>query len=140
MTKIIDDTRILQDQNLCNISYDDIIKANGEKPYTMSLTDKGAIKAVIDAVNQGIDSRLQACSFEGKDSYVVGQIKVGDLILANTLECTISPESLPVLIRRLFEANAYDEEHDVDHAESLAEDILTSLGFDLSGKFVGRDE
>jgi len=129
----MDDTRILQDQNLNSISYDDIIKACGGENYPMSLTGDGEKQAVIDAVNQGIDSRLQACFIKGRDSYVESSRKTSTgLIITTTLECDISPESLPVLLRRLFES--CDEE-----GESLASDILTTLGFDDYGKFVGRE-
>ena len=85
------------------------------------------------AVNQGIDSCLEACNCpELGDSFMSGQRKVGKLVVCGTLECSISPESLPVLIRRLFESG--DE-----HGESLASSMLLCLGFNDTGEFVGRE-
>jgi hypothetical protein len=70
----------------------------------MSLTDTDEIQAVIDAVNQGIDAHLEACYCpERGDHYAGGQRKAGTLVLCRTLDCVVSPESLPVLLRRLFE-------------------------------------
>jgi len=136
---------------LCKVSYDDIIQACNGENYTMSLTGNDA-QVVIKAVNIGIDSRLQGCFVKGKDSYAPGERSItatedtdhwkqGDkLVLANTLECDISPESLCVLLRRLYEDMEYTGEDgdDNDVATSLAESILMSLGFNDYGKFVGR--
>jgi hypothetical protein len=58
-------------------------------------------------------------------------------MLCRTLECCVSVESLPVLLRRLFELNANDDV--VDAAASLGGDILLTLGFDEYGQFVGRE-
>jgi len=105
------------------------------EPYTMSLTDTNEIKAVIAAVNQGIDSHLEACFCPGRgDSYEGGKRTAGKLTLCRTLECCVSPESLPVLLRRLFEL---DTDEDVTEAAmSLGEAILVTLGFEC-GEFVG---
>ena len=43
------------------ITYDAVRKAMDSESYTMSLTGKDEIHAVIEAVNQGIDSHLEAC-------------------------------------------------------------------------------
>jgi hypothetical protein len=110
----------------------------GGEPYTMSLTDTAEIKAVIEAVNQGIDSHLEACNCpERGDHYEGGKRMAGKLILCHTLECHISPESLPVLLRRLCEL---DTTEDVAEAGmSLASDMLMTLGIDEYGQFVGRE-
>ena len=115
------------------VSYDAVREAMDGEPYKMSLTGRDAIQAVIDAVNQGIDSHLGACFCpEHGDCYEGGERKAGKLTLCRTLKCSVSVESFPVLLRRLFESN--DEA-----ASSLARDILTTLGFDEFGFFVGRE-
>ena len=130
---------------MCNIhtdsgtvTYKAVRRAMDGEPYTMSLTDTNEIKAVIAAVNQGIDSHLEACYCpERGDSFEGGKRTAGKLTLCHTLECCVSPESLPVLLRRLYEL---DTDEDVaDAAMSLASDILTTLGFDEYGQFVGRE-
>jgi hypothetical protein len=72
--------------------------------------------AVIDAVNQGIDSRLEACFVPDRgDSYN----RVG-----RRLECEVSKESLPVLIRRLLEA---DGEEGLMLASAICETLEIEL-------------
>lgn len=135
-TQEIDDTRILTNGNLCKISYDEITKACNGEHFTMSLTGDDA-KVAIKAVNIGIDSRLQAC-FGENDSYETSH---------NRLECSVSPESLPVFLRRLFDymewcdsENCTGEDCDGSVGYSLAESILQTLGFDDCGRYVGRDD
>ena len=43
------------------VTYATVRKAMGKEPFTMSLTDSDEIHAVIEAVNEGIDSHLEAC-------------------------------------------------------------------------------
>ena len=66
------------------------------------------------------------------DRYDGGKRKAGKLVICQTLECSVSPESLPVLLRRLFDS-------DNEAGMRLAGDILTVLGFNEYGKFVGRE-
>ena len=136
----MDDTRIITNSNCCDIPYDEIIKACEGENYTMSLVGRDA-EVVVKAVNIGIDSRLQACSISGKDDFHPGERKIGDVVTANTLECDITPESLCVLLRRLFEDMEYTGEDgdDCDVGWSVAGCILTTLGFDDCGKQVGRE-
>ena len=120
------------------VSYDAVRKAMDGESYKMSLTGKDEIRAVIEAVNQGIDSHLEACFCpELGDRYEGGKRKAGKLTLCRTLECNVSVESLPVLLRRLYELNADDSL--VDAAARLGGDILMTLGFDECGQFVGRE-
>ena len=115
------------------ISYDAVREALDGEPYKMSVTGRDAIGAVIEAVNQGIDSHLEACFCpERGDCYDGGSRKAGKLTLCRTLECCVSVESFPVLLRRLFESES-------EAGASLARDILTTLGFDECGRFVGRE-
>ena len=122
-----------------SVTYRAVRKAMGGEPFTMSMTDTDEIKAVVAAVNEGIDSHLEACFIPDRgDRYEGGQRKAGKLVLCTTLECSISPESLPVLLRRLCESNLGDTE--VESAGMrLANDALYVLGFNDSGKFVGRE-
>lgn len=104
--------------------------------YSMSLVDSAEIAAVIEAVNIGIDARLTACYCPDRgDSYQHGNRSIsatsdtkywkqGDqLQLARTLECSVSAESLPVLLRRL-------EDSDQESAWSLRSAILATLGIE----------
>ena len=130
---------------MCNIhtssgtvTYDAVRKAMGGEPYPMSLTDTNEIRAVVIAVNMGIDSHLEACFCPGRgDSYERGTRAAGKLVLCRTLECSVSPESLPVLLRRLYELDTTEDI--ADAAMSLADAILLTLGFDECGEFVGRE-
>jgi hypothetical protein len=109
-------------------------KELGKKPYHMSLTSQDEIRAVIDCVNAGIDSHLEACFCPDRgDKYETGNRKVGNRIVLQTLECEISAESLPTLLRRLSEIDFEDS----NEAQSLVSDILTTLGVDEYGKYVG---
>ncbi len=154
MSVVKDDTRVLRQENLCEVEYDAIIAACNGEPYTMSLTDRREIEVVIKAVNIGIDSRLQACYCPDRgDDYGQGERSItatsdakrwkkGDkLVLARTLECSISPESLCVLLRRLFEdmESTGKDGDDADVGMSLASSIMMTLGFNDCGKFVGRE-
>ena len=123
--------------NGCRISYDLIRKAAGDKPFTASLV--GAAAAVAQkAVNIGIDSALEACFVPDRgDRYTHGERRVRGRLLTTTLEMVVSIESLPTLIRRLFELHGTDDEQ--NEAQQLAEDILMVLGIDDSGQFVGRE-
>lgn len=96
------------------ITYDQI-KAKHPEPYEMDLVGRCA-EVTKKAVNQGIDSHLQACFVPARgDAYTVRGSRLG---------CVVSSESLPVLLRRLTEM-----EEDV--AGILAADILTGIGFDV---------
>ena len=123
---------------MCNIdtgsgtvTYETIRTAMIGEPFTMSLTDSDEIKAVIAAVNEGIDSYLEACFCPDRgDRYDGGKRKLGKLVLCRTLECSVSPESLPVLLRRLCNS-------DNEAGNRLTSDILTVLGINEYGEFVG---
>ena len=105
----------------------------------MSLTGTDEIRAVVEAVNQGIDSHLEACFCPDLgDSYESGARTLEDgRVLCGAHDCVVSVESLPVLLRRLFDLNTNDDV--ADTARSLGDDILMTLGFDEHGKFVGRE-
>jgi hypothetical protein len=100
-------------------------KAAPKAGYHMSLVAEDCQKVIV-AVNQGIDSYLEACFVPGRgDSFRVETLPgIQGRISGPRLECTVSPKSLPVLIRRLMESN--DE-----GAESLASDICQTLDIEL---------
>jgi hypothetical protein len=76
-------------------------------------------KAITRAVNEGIDSHLEAIQFKlGTGEY--GKRKI-----------TITPETLHVLVRRLMECNTTDED-DYDETQLLAGDICETLDIELT--------
>jgi hypothetical protein len=110
------------------------------EPFTMSLTDSDEIKAVIAAVNEGIDAHLEACYCPDRgDRYEGGKRRAGKLTLCRTLECVVSPESLPVLLRRLCESDLGGDPEVQAEGNRLASDILMVLGVNEYGEFVGRE-
>jgi hypothetical protein len=126
-----------ENSNLCTVTYKAVRHAMGGEPFTMSLVETDESHAVIEAVNQGIDGHLEACFCpERGDHYDGGKRRAGKLVLCRTLECCISPESLPVLLRRLFELESTEEA--MEAASSLASDILMCLGINEYGEFVCR--
>ena len=132
---------------MCNIElgsgtvdYETIRQAMNGEPFTMSLTDEDEIQAVIAAVNEGIDAYLEACYCPDRgDRYQGGNRKAGKLVLCQTLECSISPESLPVLLRRLCESELGGDPDVQAEGNRLASDILMVLGINEYGEFVGRE-
>lgn len=89
-----------------------IAKAS-RQPYPIEChRNSGEFNSILYAVNQGIDSHLQALHFTqgaGED----GRVKL-----------TFAPESVAVLVRRLMESE--DEE-----SQQLAGDICGTLGIEL---------
>lgn len=122
------------------VSYDAVRTAMAGEPFPMSLTDTDEIRAVIAAVNEGIDAHLEACNCPQRgDRFTGGHRKAGKLVLCRTLECTVSPESLPVLLRRLCESELGGDTEVQTAGNQLASDILYVLGFNEYGAFVGRE-
>ena len=121
------------------VTYETIRQAMNGAPFTMSLVEEDEIRAVVLAVNQGIDAHLEACFCPDRgDEYEGGKRKAGKLVLCRTLECTVSPESLPVLLRRLCESDLGDSETD-SAGTRLAMDILYVLGINEYGEYLGRE-
>ncbi|RLI52781.1 MAG: hypothetical protein DRO87_12635 [Candidatus Thorarchaeota archaeon] len=121
-------------ENLCLVTYAAVREAQGDEPFHIDTQCQTEANALAAAINQGIDSRLQAVSCQDK----VRAMMIGDKVAGMRLHLDITPDTLPVLIRRLFEGSGMDEET-FDAAESLASGIMTSLGFDECGRFVGRE-
>jgi hypothetical protein len=93
--------------------------------YAMSLVGEDRQK-VITAINQGIDSRLEACFVPSRgDSFQLRTpVGIRGKISGARLECKVSPQSLPVLVRRLMESGDLE-------AESLASSICQTLEIEL---------
>lgn len=93
-------------ENGCEVSYAAVRTAMGGEPFPMSLVGEDA-EAVCQAVDEGIDSHLEACNVPSRgDRYTLDSRMVGDRLAGfNRLSCVVSCESLPVLLRRLFERN-----------------------------------
>ena len=95
----------------------------------------GALSAV-----EGIDSHLEACFCPDRgDRFGHGVRKAGKLTLCRSLDCVVSPESLPVLLRRLCESDLGGDPDVQAEGNRLAGDILMVLGISESGKFVGKE-
>jgi hypothetical protein len=132
---------------MCNIElgsgtvdYETIRQAMNGEPFTMGLTDEDEIRAVIEAVNEGIDAHLEACYCPDRgDRYEGGNRKAGKLVLCRTLECSISLQSLPVLLRRLCESELGGDADVQAEGNRLASDILMVLGINEYGELVGRE-
>jgi hypothetical protein len=121
------------------VDYETIRKAMDGEPFTMSLTDEDEIKAIIAAVNEGIDAHLEACYCPDRgDRYEGGKRRAGKLVLCQTLDCVVSVESLPVLLRRLCESDLGDPEVEAE-GNRLASDILMVLGVNEYGEFIGKE-
>jgi hypothetical protein len=131
--------KVVQNSDMINIPYADIVAACGGKPYPMTLNPEEAAW-VIAAVNIGIDSHLEACNVPSRgDSYRWGSRPFGTTHWVRRLVCKVSPQSLPTLLRRLTELDV--EWDDASGGpECLVDTILQTLGFDEFGKFVGREE
>jgi hypothetical protein len=103
----------------------EIGRAAPKRGYPMSLVGEDC-QTVIAAVNQGIDAHLEACFVPARGDRFRMQTPEGirGKISGPRLECNVSPQSLPVLIRRLIESG--DE-----GAESLASSICQTLDIEL---------
>ena len=115
---------------MITITYQMIREAMAGKPYPMTIAEDDEIAAVVDAVNEGIDSHLEACNSPDRgDSYEPEDTHVGDppMLLCRKLACVVSVESFPVLLRRLWER----AEGGNEAAENLLLSILGTLGSPL---------
>jgi len=122
------------------VNYETVRQAMNGEPFTMSLTDEAEVRAIIEAVNIGIDGHLEACFCpERGDRFEGGKRRAGKLVLCHTLECRISPESLPVLLRRLCESELGGDTEVQSAGNQLACDILMCLGINEYGEFIGRE-
>lgn len=118
---------------LVQVPYSTVLRAialTDSDPFTMTIRCPIEWAAIAQCVNQGIDAHLEAC-LKDIDRYENGQ-------------CSITPHSLCVLLRRMGETEFRDtEDHTADDiwdaAMSLQTGILTVLGIDEYGTYVGRE-
>lgn len=87
----------------------ELTAAIGTEAYEMQLTSQDG-EVVTAAINQGIDSHLEAVRFEQFDA-------------GHKLGIRIEPDSMHTLLRRLTEI-------DDDHANDLVSSILYTLNFE----------
>lgn len=104
------------------------------QPYIMDLPGTDG-KLVEKMVNQGIDSHLEACFVTARgDNYEWKQDDgIRGRVRGASLRCTISPESLRVLVRRLMtveESERFDGS-EADNAQMLASGICSTLDIEL---------
>lgn len=112
--------------NLCKITYGEVLDAiekTDSDPFTMRIVNKKEWAIIAKAVNVGIDSYLEGIT----DS----KFENGD--------CEVSPKDLCVFLRRLSEGNIYENDSEWEVGHSLMDSILTVLGFNDSGEYVGRE-
>jgi hypothetical protein len=151
------DKNTFSQENMVKVKYGEVRKAHrkysGDKPFDMRLSPEDAAPFV-HAVNMGIDSHLEACfvpargdkvSVNSRQIAVLNDQPVHGLPVKAAkqyLDVEISAESLPVLLRRLYE-DMPDGGKDggmADKGMSLASSMMMTLGFNDTGKFVGRDD
>lgn len=126
--------KYVSNSDMIKIPYSEILKAielTDSDPFTMTIRSNVEWRVIANCVNQGIDSHLEAITDSSFD--------------ASTGECSVSPQDLCVLLRRLGDYDFTEEdETDPDNDEwskaiSLQSSILTVLGFNDYGKYVGRE-
>ena len=113
--------------DLIEMSYRQILDAiedTDSSPFDMTIRCKDEWTVIAACVNVGIDSHLEA-------------IVKADTEFDNG-SCSVHPHNLCILLRRLSETDFGDDDLFVI-AHSLQSSILTVLGFDDAGKYVGRE-
>ena len=129
-----------QDSNLVTITYTQVKEAHPE-PYRLKQWHAQA-KAIAQAIIVGIDSHLEACFVPDRGDEVISPIPrffqvatlngqgvfIPELAEPNVLQLEFSPESLCVLLRRLYELEYGGDTELQDVARCLADEILESIG------------
>jgi hypothetical protein len=132
----------VENSNMVRIPYTAIRTAMKGEPFWMSLTGH-ARDVVIKVLRQGIDSALEACNCPDRgDRYeqVARRIPTGQII-AMALDCSVSVDSLPTLLRRLSEHDDSERPEDEQgEALSLVDGILQVLGFAEDGTWKLRKD
>lgn len=88
--------------------------------YSMSLTDPLEFQAVVNAINQGIDSHLEAIQF----THTTSPQCAGNICYVTREDITVNASDLSTLVRRLMEKGG-----DVDM--DIASSICTTLNIEL---------
>lgn len=129
---------LFQDGDLQAVTYSEVRDAQQE-PFSLSVVGNDAV-AVVQALALGIDAHLEACFVEARGdrctSHRVAQIATLDDQAVGMPLCgqkprrlslVLSPTSLPVLLRRLFEHEFGGDEDLHDAAQSFAQSILDCI-------------
>ena len=119
--------------DLVQVPYSTVLRAierTDSAPFTMTIRCATEWAAIAQCVNQGIDSHLEAIC-DPSDVFDNGN-------------CSVTPHSLCVLLRRLGDTEFQATENHVadelwDASTSLQSSILMVLGIDEYGKYVGRE-
>ena len=116
---------------LCVVTYDAVRNAMNGESFSMVAAGWDQLAAIAEAVDQGIDAHLEACFVpdRGDEYEPVGRVGGRQ---ARKMKCVISVESMPTLLRRLFEDGG-------DASIGVASSIMSSLGFNDAGEHVGRE-
>lgn len=109
------------------------VKLRAPKFYNMNLPLAGSeARWVRQAVNQGIDSHLEACYVPDRGDCYKVTLPTSDIqgqVRGACLVCNVSRESLPVLVRRLLTMEQ-EETPSGDCSMLLASSICTTLGIE----------
>jgi len=102
----------------------EVIRERLPESYPMQLAGEDA-EVVQRLVNQGIDAHLEACFIPDRgDSYAWEEHKLDSgTVIAVKLHCSVSAESMLVLLRRM-------EEDETPEADSLRVAILSTLNIE----------
>lgn len=118
---------------LIQVPYSTVLTAienTNSNPFRMTICCQAEWTAIAQCVNQGIDAYLEVVCHP-------------DDVFNNGF-CSLTPHSLCVLLRRLGDTDYRDTKECSadeiwDAANSLQSCVLTVLGIDDDGRFVGRD-
>lgn len=114
-----DDKTFSDDDNGTTYTYREI-RDRAPDLFHMDLPP-GDARIVTRIVNQSIDAHLEACYVPDRgDAYKVVRMMFSDENDYSRLKCDVSKESLPVLLRRLFES-------DIARAHRLGRIIVETL-------------
>ena len=121
------------------VDYDTVRQAMAGEPFTMSLTDTDEIKAIIAAVDGGIDSHLEACYCPDRgDRYEGGKRRAGNSPFVRPSNALSVSESLPTLLRRLCESDLGGDPDVEAEGNRLASDVLMVLGSTNTASLLGE--
>lgn len=117
----------------CAARLDDDGESNPVGAYPMEIVNPIEWEAIKAAVNQGIDSHLEAVAFSGAD--IVPRSTRSGRVICNAGHITISdPGSLHTLIRRLVEAADCGDPSDNENPPVL--DLVSSVLYTLGIEWV----
>lgn len=124
-----------RNSQLVTVRYETVREAMQGEMFPMELVNRDEIEALIEVVNLGIDSHLEACFVPTRgDSYGASQRVLTEVMCVTVFRCEVSPESMPVLLRRLME-HEFKEERHFEAASNLQSSILEALDINEYGRW-----